>query len=658
MVDVTLLESQIVEAATRYYSGQELIMTDAQFDDALERLRQVNPNHWILKSVGWGYQPSGNKLPHIGGNPVGSLEKVKYPETGERYARVCIGPAQMVLDEKKNIGINETCFVTPKLDGLSVVCYFSQSSSSGSNQLSFTAITRGDGVAGVDVSKKLKYIISKRTPDVWDAMQRNYRKLFSVRGEVIIPLEFEDEIKSLGFANTRNAAAGILNRKDLDAKLLDYLRFIPYFIRVDTSNRRYKNQADMVEEIWRLGFEKVETSKMTLPQPIHLKQAWERWKQIYPIDGLVLSPLHADIDLEEDYSEAETRAIAYKFEGEEREVVITRLDWSVGTQGQIVPTAVFEPVEIAGAMIGRASCHNFKNAEMMCLGAGAVIKVIRSNEVIPYITETVKGAQSLEYPAVCPECNQTTVVEAMHLKCNNTNCGPRARNAILRLIEVSGQVEGLAENTLTKFYDEYQIKSLGDMVHCAARLEEDSLESLQETFAPHFGKLLYTQLKNIQNKLEQGFSYKEFWYIQNLTGISEKMCQRLAELDPKTLEKSNFGDVLAPLKLPVNVIKSLKNNFDLWKGNLDPVVGIKVVDAVESTPKVESEYKVCITGKLSMPRAKLVKILQEKGVVVQDGVSKETTHLICDAPSSSSKYKKAVSLGTTIITEQEFMGLV
>lgn len=650
MVDFTQaiisdLETLIIKAATQYYNGLPCELTDQQFDAKIDRLRSIAPEHWLLKSTGWGYKPLGEKCPHIGASAVGSIDvKLKYPEMGSDYVRVAMGMPKVAAQDK-GVVAEGTCLAMPKLDGASVVVYFMNNIQ---DEFKFKALTRGRDNIGVDVTEKVRFILEHTCPDVFKMVRGSYRELFSIRGEIIVPLEHEEAIKATGMKNTRNAASGILNRNEITEDL-KYLQFIPYFIRIDSSTRQYATQADMLEEIWRLQFTKLETMKLTLPRPDQLKLIFDKWKTKYPVDGLVLTNISNPSELVHDYTPMESNTLAYKFEGEEAEVVVKDVVWQTGSQGTITPVAEFEPVVLAGAEVRRATLHNYQNAIQLGVGVGARIKVIRSGEVIPYISSVVEAAQKFHYPLECPECVQKTSIVGVHLRCSNDNCGPRAVAAIKRLIEVSGEVEGFAGEMLDDFLDLVTCKNLPDILialHNNRLL--DVLSQIPDN-KPHFRKLVTQLCENLTNKYKAGYSLSEFWYICNLTGISKTTAEKLGSIEPLSATMQTFSDK----RLPVNVLKSLNDNYDYWKS-----IAAQLSMLITSAPEtLNTGPTFCVTGKLSLGRDEFVKKASQRGFQFHETVKKNTQYLVCNELSGSSKTQKAEKNGTKIVTEEQFWNL-
>lgn len=618
------LETQIVSAASRYYGeGSDSPLSDDEFDALIDRLKKLKPDHWVLTQVGWGYgAPSGRKRRHIGGL-VGSLKKIKYPDTDPRFFR--------------------GGYITPKLDGLTVVLYFWVYN----DVVVFYAITRGDGYVGVDVTGHMQRVISA---EVLNNIKSLKRGMFSVRGEVVIPNEFESIFKDKRPESEkdkpislRNVAAGILNRIDVTDDV-EYLRFLPYWIRLDS--KKYLNQVEMFGEFVALG---ITPPSILVPVPDSilvpdtLQDIFKEWSKTYPLDGLVLRP-RENWSREDSicYSEVESDALAYKFDNESVVGVVRGVEWNVGSMGRIAPRVVLEePVDVSGASIRYITGNNYLFIKNFEIGPGAIVKIIRANEVIPKIVEVLTPAKDIIIPVRCPDCQSLLKNTGVDLMCENRLCLNQAIGTMTRLLEVCGIPDGLGETVIFN-YIQYRKAETVEQFLDGFGLSSD----LVTEFKPHYAGLLSQLENNITERLKAGVDYKTFWYLLNLQGVAESNAEKMSEIDPRS---PSLVDDVVQAGLPINVTASVGINREFIS---DMAKRFRFVQGPEKKTKVLS---VVITGKLSKPRDELAKELSDLGVDVCDSVTKKINYLVCDAPSSSSKYVKAVKLGIPIITEMELL---
>lgn len=621
------LERQITYAASRYYSVGDSPLTDAEFDAIIEELRELDPNHWLLNQVGWGYVPIGKKIRHIGGT-VGSLKKIKYPEADSEFLK--------------------GGFVTPKLDGLTVVLYFWISDD---GSVKFKAATRGDGELGIDVTHHLMHILPV---SVFASVPKKAKgTLFSVRGEVVILKSSEDHFRRQRPIedknkpiSLRNIASGILNRSEYSTDL-NFLKFVPYFIRLDDAV--YKDQGEMLDHLTICGFDTCPAAFYSdVMSPEGLIKLYEYWSKTYPLDGLVLRPKKWDVEEHSlCYSSVDEKAIAYKFDGDVVDAEVESVEWNIGSAGRVAPRIVLkDAVDVSGAMIKYVTGNNMLFIKNFGIGTGAKVKIIRSNEVIPKIVEVTFPASDIVIPVRCPDCQTVLKNTGVDLLCMNRLCVNQAYGTITRFLSVCGIPDGLGETTLTQYMQSKKWTCLEDLI--SDNHEFGQFKQFKQF--KQYAALLRDLEINVMSMMSEGFDFKTFWYMLNLQSIAESNATKMSTIDPRS---DDLEGIMAKSGLPINVVSSIGTNLDFIKKMAGMV---KFVESVKSD--IEIKTRVVLTGKLSKSRDQLVADLKVHGVAVDDSVTKKTDYLVCDAPSSSSKYKKAVQLGVKIVTEQELFFLL
>jgi len=609
------LELKIISTSKAYYEGQAFI-TDEEFDNLIDTLKIQNPNSKLLKSVGWGYNPEEkSKSRHIGAL-VGSINsKFKYNEE--------------IPDDFK-----ESIIVSPKFDGGSFILYYQ-------NGILIKALSRGNGLYGKVCTKKMKYVLNK-----YDI--KNLPKgLLSIRGECIIPIQFEEELKNREITSPRNYVSGILNRDEI-TKDLDMVEFIPYSIRIiEDKSYKINSKTDIFTYLSNWNFfdnypifsfiEKINIE--------NLKEIYEQIKILFPIDGLVInknSIIRSGKDIIENM-------IAYKFEGETGVGKIEDIIWKTGMSGRIIPVVKLEkPVFICQANIQNITAHNAQYVKENGLGKNSLITIIRSGDVIPYI-KNVLEEKEINLPEKCPSCDSPLDWESVHLICNNLKCSARIKGNILKILEISNIPDGLGPNTLEEWMDKY--KTISEVCKLVEYLKNDNkeerLKNNKKIYGNYYGELITILEYNLLKKFNDKFTISEFWYICNLTGLGKTISYVLRKTNPKTLSLNEIEH----LDIPINIKKELNNKFDFWKSLLD--VNVIPISSKELQEK-EIKYSVAITGKLSMPRNKFERILNENGILLGT-ISKNTKYLISNEESSSSKYSKAKKHNIPIINELDFL---
>lgn len=353
------LEQLIPYYAKLYYSG-ETIISDEEFDKLTEELEQLKPDSVVLTKVGWGSEEDSSgktKVEHIY-TEVGSLKKTREFEG--------------LPDIFKNVELN----ISPKLDGLTAVCYYK-------NGKLDCAVTRGNGKVGLDITNKLKIILSKNNINLPNDFTG------AIRGELEISKSNWEIIKSINenATNSRNYAAGIINRNELSDDL-KYVDLVTYKI-LGSENHKFNTKLEVVEFLKKSGFDTI----WNIQYNINNKENWEKYsKELYTqeyqyqLDGLVLSRNEIRYN---DKSGIEYIEYAYKFSGEYCDVVVKDIEWNLSEKQRLKPVVVFDKTYISGAEVQRATGFNAKYILDNNIKIGSVIRVCRSGEVIPYIMEVI-----------------------------------------------------------------------------------------------------------------------------------------------------------------------------------------------------------------------------------------------------------------------------
>lgn len=617
------LVAQIVKSAGQYYRGEELDLSDEQFDQLVNELKKIDPDNPIIHQVGWGYKPEGETSLHR--TFIGSLDKLKYPE-------VCSG-------------LEGGALCSPKFDGGSVVCTFV------SGYL-VKALTRGDGKTGVDITEKMRKIIGNdvQVNLMESALFRD--NIVDVRGEVVVDKKFEEKLNVISL---RNYANGVLNRKEGWEDDCQCLRFVAYSVPYSLIDTPVFNDKFLLMGALTVEFDQKDMMKFNLTKsidPPSLMDIFCHAKKTLFIDGLVITK--KDIRRSDDGCYFEN-SLAYKFESERADVKVTDIEWNTGSTGRIIPTVIFEPVKLSGAMLQRATGHNGLFIYDNKIGIGSTIRVCRSGEVIPYVVDCVSSGQ-MEFPEFCPECGADVAREGVHIICTNDQCTAKIRGSIDKLIDISGKPKGVSTKLIDKFLEM-------EPFCCAVKTFEDFLVIIKNhkldnnriygIFGNHYGKLIIEMITNLKNKVKKGFYVDEFWIIQNINGVGESNASKIP--DPKVLIKAedmkHYNDMMK--ECPSNVVVNVLNTAKIWSGILQ-VLDILYMEKIDGV-----SLKVVVTGKLSVPRPEYTKKLKQLGITVGSAVTKDTNYLITNNPeSTSSKAKKARKFNIPVVTEDQFRNIV
>jgi len=615
------LEGNIFQARNDYYNGTATV-SDKVYDAWVDELRTLDPSNKAVTSVGAPVIPSEwKKAKHQ--IPMGSLDKVNTPAELSKWVKDTYPDGKLLITEK--------------LDGLSIEVVYE-------NGTLVQAITRGDGEVGEDITVNVVKM---------GGVQSHLKEKFtgSLRGEIIM----KKSIHKTHFAdkaNPRNAASGISKR--LDGQGVDKLNIFFYqalgdidfdneqlqfvWLRnqgLDTPNWWVVKTDDDVNKFWRNYQDK------------------ERDKLDYDIDGLVVRV--DDMAKQMALGEKDLRpkgAIAFKFDNEARESVIRDIIWQVGNSGRITPVAVVDPVQLVGATVTRASIYNIAYIEELKLDIGAKVLVARANDVIPRIEELIKGTGKIALaPRQCPECGGSTRMDGENLVCTNSqSCRAQIVGRIKNWIKELNLLEW-GDSLVEKLVEAKKVATVADLY----KLKVDDIANLDRIGEKTAKKCLDILWANKEVSLEM------FLGALSIPMIGQSTIKTIMSAGCDTLEKflqlkaENFEQVpgVGPIKARF-LADGLKHNQALILEILDN--GVKIKDRVVG---VLSGKSICFTGAMKNKRSVLEKKAADAGADVKGSVGKGLTYLvIADPNSTSSKAVAARKLGTTLISEEDFLKLV
>lgn len=607
------LETKIVEAAEAYYNGNA-IMADSAFDELVEQLREINPESEILNSVGWGIS---NEM---------HLEKFKHSKFIGGLNEIKIGNIQR-LPEGNQYTISD------KLDGITGVAYYKNGNLE-------RVLTRFNGQEGLDITKNLEFC---NIPKVVSSYVK------SVRGEIVINRKLFEEHLSKDYANERNAAAGFCNSKNLsdeDKKLLSFVAYdIPEisFAGIEDHSKLIGapvTKWDKLKRLQLLGFEVVRHQMATTrEEAIKVLQDFDVYARSdkYLLDGAVI-----------DTSPLETFKI--KYPATLKEVEVVGVEWNCSTQGRLIPVIKTVPIELDGAIVSRFSGFNWHSIVGNGIGAGAIIKVCRSNMVIPHWHSTIKPAEKPDVPEIWE--GKPTYSEGVHL-----NVVVDIRKPFIFNLLNKNKVDGIGGTALAQLVKCLNIKNPLDLIKISraanCKGEDKILHQLLKDEVGN-GYRYKGLLETLRNIIHTKYSLADILCMANLKGLGYTASWIIAEnLDVGQLayELKKYGELpfWVESKLPTYVPGvSVKENHEFLLELID--LGLDIVD-YEPEPVIEAALKVCATGTLSMTRSKLFEMWSRYGIVETDAGKADV--LVCSGEGSS-KWKTAMKRGIPILTEEEF----
>lgn len=488
------------------------------------------------------------------------------------------------------------------------------------------AKTRGDGEFGKNITDKVRYI---DLPSGYEG---------EVRGEIFCSkqnfIKLKEEMKKRNLdlpSNERNIVAGLLGRKS-DIDLCKYLSFFAFDLLEDLTEQ------DKLNKLKKLKFNIPPYSKEIDSFLDKAQKFMENGD--YLIDGVVVS--FNNIEDKVGYTSRHPKyKMAFKWNTEEAITVINKIDWQISKNGILTPVAKVKPIKLSGAKISNVTLHNYKNVVSYDLKKGDEIRVIRSGEVIPKFLGVKKSSkEDFIVPSHCSFCKTELKNDDVRLYCPNKDCS----GSKFKRLEYFSKALGIDD------LSEKRLKAMKNFVKNEIDLfslkKEDllTLDLFQE-------KLSDKIIKNI-NKAKKTTIFKFLDALSFELG-SNHVTKLLLKEGVKSIDDlMNLKEIKikgVKEKRETAYLNSLKENKDLIYKLID--VGFEISFPVDS-------LKFVITGKLSKPRKELENLIKDNGHMVSSSVSNDTSYLVCNEKSSSSKYKKAEKLNINIITENELIGLL
>ena len=628
--DVSKLESEIRGHNQRYWDDQSPSISDYDYDRLVERLRELDPEATLLDHLGPSMVNSvGETVTHAA--PMLSLDKC-YQEDG-----------LMKWAEK----FDGSVIMTPKIDG--VACSLRYNAR---GEL-YLAATRGDGRQGESITPNVTPM--KSVPQKIPAQGVEVE----VRGGVYLPLS-AFALLTERFSNPRNAAAGVLKRKDQSQTAQIGLKFFAYdLFGVD---RELASERLDLARTW--GFDPVPHEVLERDQ---LQQGYEGYVARrdlldYEIDGVVY---RAERSSEYDRLGATAHhprgAIAYKLQGESARTILKSVEWGVSRNSILTPVGIVKPVKLSGAMVTRITLHHWGMVQAKELSVGAEVIAMRRGGVIPHLeTVVTPGDEPVCAPTQCPQCPKLkapTLVEGDVLYCAYEGvCEPQAA-AILRYWVSVTKIEGFGnvwldiltrEGILQTPVDLYTLKAR-DVLHLdkvGKVRAEKWLESIDQ--ARELPLATFLRALGIQD-LGRSASQAIADHYLSLTQVRAAQAEEIASLE-------NFGELTA-----AHITQGLHNRSEL----IDTLLThINVVDAMPApksdAPLPLSDQSFVFTGTLvKMKRADAQKLVKELGGSTPSSVSAKLSYLVIgDEGKAGSKKSKAEKLNVPILSEGEFFKLI
>lgn len=632
------------KAAKAYYQEDREIMDNREYDALYDQLEKLEKETGITladsPTVNIGYEAVDVLPKETHESPMLSLDKTKDRETLRQF-----------------VGNHKT-LLSWKMDGLTIVLTYEN----GELQ---KAVTRGNGTVGEVITNNAR--VFRNIP-----LKIAYQGRLVLRGEAVITYsEFERINKSIEdvearYKNPRNLCSGSVRQLNNQITAERNVRFYAFALVSASGTDMHNSREYQMEWLKDQGFEVVEYRVVTAD---NLDNAMDYFaatieKNDFPSDGLVA--LYDDIaygDSLGSTAKFPRNAFAFKWADEIRETTLRSIEWSPSRTGLINPIAVFDPVELEGTTVSRASVHNVSILKELELGIGDTIQVYKANMIIPQIAENLTRSSNLPIPDICPACGQEAKVirenEVEALYCMNPECAAKKIKAFTLFVSRDAMnIDGLSEATLEKFIARGFIHNFGDIFEIG-RYREEIIEM------EGFGQKSFDNLMESLEKAKETTLAKVIYSlgIANIGLSNAKVICRHFDNDLEAIRKADLEEVSAIDGIGPVIARNLVEYFQKAENNqkLDQLMQhLHIQKDVLQKEQIFTGMNFVITGSLEhfSNRSEAKNLIESLGGKVTGSVTGKTTYLINnDTASNSLKNKKARELGVPILSEEDFIKL-
>ena len=641
----------------KYYNQDTPEISDFEYDMLMKKLIKLEAENPEFKRVD---SPS---------NRVGGMALDKFDQVTHKNPMLSLSNAYSAEDLRdfdrrvREMTDGDVEYVVEfKIDGLSVGITYE-------NGEFKSAATRGNGIIGEDISKNAMTI--KSVP-----LKIDDKREIIVRGEVYISKEnfekvneYQEEHDLQIFANPRNLAAGSL--RQLDSKLTAKRPLDIFVFNLENINELdgIDTHSDSLEYLKKLGFSVSENYKIckSIDEVIEFIEYWteNRGSLKFDIDGMVVKVNNIEQRNEMGFTAKSPRwAIAYKFPAERKKSKILDIEVEVGRTGTITPTAILEPVRLAGTSVSRATLHNEDFIREKDIKLFDHVIVQKAGDIIPQIVEVVKedrtgDEKDFVMPSVCPECGEPTVRlegEAA-VKCINISCPAQIRRGMIHFVSREAMdIDGMGESIITLFLKEGLIKDVSD-IYYLKKEQIVPLERMGEKSADNLIKAIEKSKSNDLWRLINGLGIRFVGVkgakilASNFSSLDEIMnadVERLQQLE-------EFGSIMSE-----SVVKFFREEQNLAVIQKLKDAGVNTEageDKSEGIPQLFEGMKIVLTGTLpTLKRNQAKEIIELRGGKATSSVSKSTTFVLA-GEEAGSKLTKANDLGIKVIDEDMFLKL-
>ncbi len=644
---ISELTELLNRAAYAYEQEDREIMSNLEYDRLYDELKILEEETGIVMAnsptARAGYEVL-SELPKVRhDSPMLSLDKTKEPEALSEW-----------LKDKEGV-------LSWKLDGLTIVLTYRDGKL-------FQAATRGNGEVGEIITNNAR--VFKNIP-----LSIPFAGDLILRGEAVIKYSDFEKINAgiedveARYKNPRNLCSGSvrqLNNEITAKRNVHFFAFTLVSAQEGEAGVELLTRMEQMEWLRGQGFETVEECLVTSEtvKDAVVTFAGKVESNDFPSDGLVLTynDIAYGISLGRT-SKFPRHSIAFKWRDELRETKLLEIEWSPSRTGLINPVAIFEPVELEGTSVSRASLHNISIMEGLALGVGDTVTVYKANMIIPQIAENLTRSGNIEIPETCPVCGQKTHIreenETKTLYCINEECPAKKIKQFTHFVSRDAMnIEGLSEATLEKFIDERILAEPADLFH---------LDRFREkiTQMEGFGEKSFKKLTASVEKARE-VSVAKFVYslgILNIGLANAKLICKQFDNDIEAVRRATREELVEIEGIGEVIADSMAAFFEKPENGriVDDLLKEVHFAAEESVGEKFAGKVFVITGSVLhfSNRNELKEVIEREGGKVTGSVTAKTSYLINnDSLSNSSKNKKAKELGVPILTEEEFLKML
>ena len=634
-VKIRSLIDLLNKANKAYYYGESEMMSNKEYDDLYDQLKRLEDESGIIYSdsptqnLGDYVYSSLPKLKHE--SPMLSLDKTKDREVLKKW-----------LWNKEGV-------LSWKLDGLTVVLTYQDGKLT-------KAVTRGNGLIGEEITENAKFFLNV-------PLSIPFKGKLTVRGEAVIAYSDFKEINDAEqgrFKNPRNLASGSVRALDTNQVKKRKVQVIIFEVIQGSEENLVTDKFTWISH---LGFKPVDYEVVNADNILQKIQDFENriTSNNIPSDGLVLtfndSAYGRSLGMTGKFPK---HSMAFKWQDEVEETVLRLVEWNTSRTGLINPVAVFDPVYLEGTEVSRATLNNVSFIKDLHLGIGDTIEVYKANMIIPQVLSNKTRSDNLIIPDECPTCGAATEIVTLNgtqtLRCTNLDCPAKFLNKLIHFCSRDAMdIQGLSKKTLEFLIDKGWVSSLIDLYSLQAKEVQWSMIRGYSTVSVRKILAAIESSKHTESN--------RFLYALGIPKIGKHQSKALIQVYGSW---NNFVDHREEdfSQIP-GIGDCLNDNIHKWFNDLYEQEHIKelsemmIFEDMDVSAKGKFEGKTfCITGKLSRNRSELVDYIEKNGGHVSGSVSKNTDYLINnDKGSSSSKNRKAIELGISIITENDFDSL-